>query len=129
MDWEIIADRKIREAMEEGLFDDLPGRGKPLDLGGNPYEEPLAGTLRRIFRDNGVRHPLAEGRQALEAELQDARRELNWLGKEHDFRERIGALNREIRLFNLKAPLPNFHISVIDVESELVTFRASRESR
>jgi hypothetical protein len=27
-----IADQKIREAMEEGEFDDLPGKGKPLNL-------------------------------------------------------------------------------------------------
>jgi hypothetical protein len=26
----LIAERKILEAMEQGLFDDLPGRGKPL---------------------------------------------------------------------------------------------------
>lgn len=30
-----LADRRIREAMEKGLFDDLPGAGKPiLDLEG-----------------------------------------------------------------------------------------------
>ena len=27
-----IADQKIREAMEQGEFDDLPGKGKPLNL-------------------------------------------------------------------------------------------------
>jgi hypothetical protein len=27
-----IADQKIREAMEEGKFDNLPGKGKPLNL-------------------------------------------------------------------------------------------------
>ncbi len=27
-----IADQKIREAMEQGEFDDLPGKGKPLKL-------------------------------------------------------------------------------------------------
>lgn len=29
-----IADEKIREAMKEGAFDDLPGRGAPIDLEG-----------------------------------------------------------------------------------------------
>jgi hypothetical protein len=30
MDAESIADRKIREAMERGEFDDLPGKGQPI---------------------------------------------------------------------------------------------------
>jgi hypothetical protein len=27
-----VADRRIEEAMREGKFDNLPGRGQPLDL-------------------------------------------------------------------------------------------------
>jgi len=30
--FEKIAEKKIREAMDNGEFDDLPGKGKPLDL-------------------------------------------------------------------------------------------------
>lgn len=30
--FEIIAERKIAEAMEEGRFDDLPGKGQPLEI-------------------------------------------------------------------------------------------------
>jgi DnaJ-like protein len=32
MPWERIAENKIREAMEDGEFDHLPGTGKPIDL-------------------------------------------------------------------------------------------------
>lgn len=34
MGFERIADNRIREAMQAGAFDDLPGVGKPLDLEG-----------------------------------------------------------------------------------------------
>src|SRR6185369_6451418 len=34
MSWERIAENKIREAMQEGEFDNLPGAGKPIDLDG-----------------------------------------------------------------------------------------------
>ena len=34
MAWERIAENRIREAMQEGEFDDLPGAGKPIDLDG-----------------------------------------------------------------------------------------------
>jgi hypothetical protein len=32
MAWERIAENKIRDAMEDGEFDNLPGSGKPMDL-------------------------------------------------------------------------------------------------
>jgi len=32
MSFRRIAEGRIREAMEQGVFDDLPGAGKPLDL-------------------------------------------------------------------------------------------------
>ena len=38
--WCLIAERKIREAIEEGAFDHLEGTGKPLDLSENPFEDP-----------------------------------------------------------------------------------------
>ena len=32
----IIGRKQIREAIEDGKFDNLPGKGKPLDLSENP---------------------------------------------------------------------------------------------
>jgi DnaJ-like protein len=49
-----IAERKIEEAMEQGLFDDLPGKGKPLvieDLPGVPEELRMG---FKILKDAGV---------------------------------------------------------------------------
>jgi hypothetical protein len=34
MAWERIAENRIREAMQQGEFDNLPGAGKPIDLDG-----------------------------------------------------------------------------------------------
>jgi hypothetical protein len=34
MGWERIAENRIREAMQNGAFDNLPGAGKPIDLEG-----------------------------------------------------------------------------------------------
>ena len=30
----------IRRAIQEGKFDDLPGKGEPLQLDDNPHEDP-----------------------------------------------------------------------------------------
>jgi hypothetical protein len=117
--WESAVDRRIREAIEQGAFDDLPGNGKPADLSGNPFEDRLAGTMRRILRDNGVSHPLIEARRAIEAEIEQARRVFLRDRRKDCFRERIRALNREIKLFNLRSPLPNFHLRVVDADAEI----------
>ncbi|RNC71786.1 MAG: DUF1992 domain-containing protein [Desulfuromonadales bacterium] len=53
-----IAERKIREAMERGEFDDLSGKGKPLvmeeDLAGVPAEVRMA---YRILKNAGFVPP------------------------------------------------------------------------
>lgn len=36
--FESVGERRIREAMERGDFDDLPGAGGPLRHAGKPYE-------------------------------------------------------------------------------------------
>ena len=51
--WENIAERKIREAMSEGAFDNLTGKGRPLNLEENPYEDPSLRMAHRLLRNNG----------------------------------------------------------------------------
>src|SRR3569833_1997319 len=70
LDWiGIIAERKIVEAMEDGLFDNLPGAGKPLDLSINPFEPPGMRTVNRLLSHNKVLPPWL----ALEKEIEASR--------------------------------------------------------
>jgi DnaJ family protein C protein 28 len=131
--WERAIEEQIREAIEQGAFDDLPGKGLPLDIDGNPFEDRLAGTMRRILRNYGASHPIIEARRALEQEIETYRVELRrswqsyrrfrsepaWQHATSTFRERIKQVNRQIKLNNLKAPLPNFHLRVVDAEAEI----------
>ncbi|KAL6336826.1 hypothetical protein AAG906_036140 [Vitis piasezkii] len=39
--------------MKEGQFENLPGKGKPLDLSDNPHADPAEDTLYRILSKNG----------------------------------------------------------------------------
>lgn len=39
--------------MEEGQFENLPGKGKPLNLHTNPHADPAEDTLYRILNKNG----------------------------------------------------------------------------
>ena len=51
--WENIAERKIREAMAEGAFDNLEGKGRPLNLEEDPFEDPSLRMAHRLLRNNG----------------------------------------------------------------------------
>lgn len=131
--WQIIVDNLIREAMEQGKFDNLEGKGKPLDLSRDPFEEPLAPTIRRILRDNGATHPMIEARRALENEIAASREQLRrawegyrkygaaapWEQAVETFRSRVSELNRQIRLSNLRSPVPTFQMLILDVEAEI----------
>ncbi|UQZ88978.1 DUF1992 domain-containing protein [Deltaproteobacteria bacterium Smac51] len=49
----IIAERKIREAMEEGQFDNLPGKGKPLKLEDLSHLPPELRMAYTILKNSG----------------------------------------------------------------------------
>jgi len=101
--WNLIAERKIREAMEEGAFDRLEGAVRPISLEENPYEDPAQRMAHRLLRNNGFA-------PAWILESKDLDGDIAWLrtiaGRlDHpELERRITALNRRIEAFNLKAP-------------------------
>ena len=113
--WHFIAERKIREAMDEGAFDDLEGAGKPLDLREYPFEDPSDRIAFRLLKNNGFAPQWIEEAKKIEAES----RRLRAQGKisTDDFRERVVALNRRILSFNLKAPATSVHKRPFDIGS------------
>src|SRR5436853_7295670 len=71
--WESLVDRKIREAMEAGEFDNLAGAGQPIDLSENPFEDPDWRTAHRLLRNAGFAPSWIEERKDIDAELAAAR--------------------------------------------------------
>jgi DnaJ family protein C protein 28 len=138
--WESLIDRKIREAMAAGEFDNLAGTGKPLDLSENPYEDPDWRTAHRLLRNAGFAPSWIEERKDIDAELEAARIILarhwtilinargtkheqsagkRWPNAEAQFRHTVAALNRRIDAWNLKTPAVAFQRTRIDVEREI----------
>lgn len=105
-EWHFIAERKIREAMEEGAFDQLEGTGEPLDLRDDPFEDPSLRMAHRLLRNNGFAPAWIEEAREIEAEMGRLRAH-NVAAA--DFEGRVAALNRRIVAFNLKAPSPVLH--------------------
>ena len=138
--WESLVDKKIREAMEAGEFDDRAGTGQPIDLSENPFEDPDWRTAHRLLRNAGFAPSWIEERKDIDAELEAARIVLarNWKIKLNahgtpnelsaqrrwekaleTFHQRIVELNRRIDAWNLKTPGISFRRNRIDVAGEI----------
>lgn len=130
----------IREALERGDFENLPGKGKPLNLARDPLLDPLMAIVNRILRDNGLAHPLIEARKSITSEAEQCRAELKrawreyqrshseagWAEAAANFRARVRQINREVRIFNLKAPSPALHGLAMDADAEVARITQHR---
>lgn len=134
-------DEIIRRAMEEGAFDNLRGKGKPLNLEDNPYTDPEWQMAYHLLKENGFAPGFIEVRQAIELELAAARQALarSWAWRERalaagedaawvedewgkaksSFEEIVAALNKRIQTYNLETPSPTFYRRKIDLAVEL----------
>jgi hypothetical protein len=58
-DWETLIERQIREAMQEGKFDNLPHQGEPLPNDENPYAGDW-GLAFHVLKNAGAAPPWIE---------------------------------------------------------------------
>ena len=65
--FEIIAEERIREAMERGEFDRLPGAGRPLDLEDDAMIPPELRVAYKILKNAGCLPPELELRKEIVA--------------------------------------------------------------
>lgn len=141
--WSSAIEDLIDEARRDGLFDNLSGQGKPLQLSGNP---DAAGTelayqllknndytLPWIAERNDVLAMIDELRQAIgrawlrhQAEYLASHSEtaqlglsLSWIEHLDRWRVQIGKLNRRITSVNLKQPSQQLEIYKLSLKGEL----------
>jgi|GEM_PF-604192 DnaJ family protein C protein 28 len=70
-DWQALVDEQIAEAFRRGLFDNLPGAGKPLVIDDNPF----AGDKRlayHLLKTHNFAPPEIELDKEIRAELEEA---------------------------------------------------------
>jgi hypothetical protein len=66
MDWLAhVAERRIREAMERGVFDHSPLKGKPLVFEANPYVPAELRLAYKLLKDAGFLPPEMELRKEI----------------------------------------------------------------
>lgn len=102
--WESLVEQKIREAQEQGAFENLPGKGRPLDLSDNPYADPSLGPAFRMLKNAGVAPAFIQDRRELVDAVDAARRRLDQTGDERAFTRAAEELNARIRRYNHELP-------------------------
>ncbi|WP_322802275.1 DnaJ family domain-containing protein [Thermoflexus sp.] len=80
--WGEWLEQKILEAMRQGAFEHLSGKGKPLPVEENPYLEPGLAIAYHILRQNDARPEWIEAdlaiRRGIELARQDLQRTMQW---------------------------------------------------
>lgn len=131
----------IRRAMEQGKFDNLPGKGKPLNLNENPLEDPDWRLAHQMLRSGGFSLPWIETYREIEKELDNASQslartwawrqasrsgeetpdelEFEWQRAVKRFRQKITAINERISSYNLGVPAEQFQKPILNADREI----------
>lgn len=131
-------DEQIRRAIRDGQFDNLPGKGKPLDLFQNPHEDPSWRMAFNMLRSSGHTLPWIETRNEIETEYQELKKSLTlswiwrcealeqnqpdelvedeWQRALKSFKEKIANLNKKIFAHNLEVPSDQFKRRIVAVD-------------
>ncbi|WP_017623892.1 DnaJ family domain-containing protein [Nocardiopsis chromatogenes] len=120
MEWESWADQQVREAMERGEFDGLPGAGKPIPDIDRPRDDLW--WVRRKTEEEGVA-PLPPALR-VRKEAEEARAAAVGARTEDDARRIIAEINEEIvRTVKFHTTGPPLNMMPFDVEEVVAEWR------
>jgi hypothetical protein len=123
--WETWIDRQIREGMERGDFDGLPGHGKPLRGIDRPRDE-MWWVRDKLRREDVSYLPAA---LVLRKEVEDARTRIAAAVDEATVREIVAGLNERIVAANSRATAgPPTTQAPLDVEQVVEQWAEARRA-
>ncbi len=148
--WRDLMEDLIEEGQQRGLFDDLPGKGKPLDLEQNIFEGSQT-LANQIMKANNIKpawlsHQLGvvESIETLRAEMartweryrtnfayapdESHRQALNlgWDKVCRDWQVAVDKINKEMDSYNLKRPPGQAELYKLRLADELKRIEAPR---
>ncbi|KAK1315007.1 hypothetical protein QJS10_CPA06g00180 [Acorus calamus] len=103
-----VVEQRIWHSMEEGQFENLPGKGKPLEFASNPHADPADDTLYRILAKNGCAPEWVERNKEIQNRIAEWRLALKraWANKSNHngtkWSKDSEALKAEMRNINKK---------------------------
>jgi hypothetical protein len=134
--WESLVERQIREAEDEGKFDDLPHQGRPLPL----EDDSAAGDWAlayKMLKDAGAAPPWIEADKAVRVLMDQRARQLDaaartsafsWPRARAAYADLVDELNDAIARVNAEAPTDRQHRRPLDREAELAAFDGRRST-
>ncbi|MCG5211852.1 DnaJ family domain-containing protein [Streptosporangium soli] len=123
--FESFVDAQIREAMERGAFDDLPGAGKPIPGAGKPYDELW--WVKQKLREENLSFPLPRT-LALRKEAEEALVAAARARSEGEVRQIVADINEKIvEAIRKAASGPPLNLMPFDVDDVVRRWREGRE--
>jgi DnaJ family protein C protein 28 len=148
--WNDLMEDLIEDGRRRGLFEDLPGKGKPLDLEQNIYEGSSA-LANQLMKTNDIKPVWLSQRIGVSEKIDELRVEMRrtWTryrasfeqsqGETHRqalslgwddvcrrWQESIEKLNKEIATYNLKRPNGQMELFKLRLDDELKRIDAPR---
>ena len=121
--WESWIDRKIRESMEAGEFDNLPGSGQPIADLARPYDELW--WLRKKLREEQL--SIDPPTLVLRREYHDTMAQIAEARTEREVRRLVAAINERIIYVNSHTTFgPPSDLVPLDVERVVAGWREKR---
>ncbi|MEM7111591.1 MAG: DnaJ family domain-containing protein [Chloroflexota bacterium] len=149
-DWNNLIEDLIEDGKNQGMFDNLRGKGKPLKLDSNLYA-PEKVLANKLLKDNDLtpawimnRNRILEQKEQLRAEMQKKWTQhqqahrfaqgqaqiqalvISWDDACRAWEAEIVKLNKQIDDFNLKRPIDNMELFKLRFEEELKKIDARR---
>jgi DnaJ-like protein len=123
--WESWIDRKIRESMEAGDFDNLPGSGQPILELARPYDELW--WLRKKLREEQL--SIDPPTLVLRREYADTLAQIAAARSEGEVRRLVAAINERIIYVNSHTTFgPPSDLVPLNVERVVADWRAAQEA-
>lgn len=148
--WNDLISQRIEEAMREGKFDNLRGKGKPLNPAREPHVPPDMQMANSLLANNDLTPAWISDRGQMLAAIERFRRQLHlaladhhaayaaaqssteqaseerrWQAQIAAWQEEVRTLNRRIELQNFKQPVTFLEIIKLRLDDEVR--RAERE--
>jgi hypothetical protein len=92
-----IVEERIRQAQRDGLFDNLPGKGKPLELDDDSRILPALRASFRILKNAGILPPEMQ----LRREISSLRQMLELVEDEEEAKDLVREINERILESNI----------------------------
>ena len=134
-DWQGLVEQRILEGIERGMFDNLAGMGKPLNLDDDRFVPDEYKMAFRMLRSTGLTPLWIDLNKEIRADLERLEHFRAWVHSRHDvisavelhhrrkeYEERVQAINSKMLSHNILAPSSQVHFALLVMDEELARF-------